>query len=67
VQKKQLPAELRCEQCLHLSALGSGLAGEPPAPALHALSEALPFAVAQAGFHPATALPFHSRAPPASF
>lgn len=67
VQKKSLPPELQCEQCLHFSALGSGLPGAPPALVLHDLTNALAASPEQPVFLPTTTRAFDSRAPPVSF
>ena len=67
VQKKSLPPELQCEQCLHFSALGSGLPGTPPTLVLHALTDAPAALPTAPAFLPAATRAFDSRAPPASF
>jgi hypothetical protein len=64
VQKKQLPAELQCGQCLAFAAIGSGLPGSPPsfhAPPLEAVAAIAP--ASRPGF-PAPYRAFDSRAPP---
>jgi hypothetical protein len=67
LQKKSLPAELQCEQCLHFSALGSGLTSAAPTLALPAAST-LPFIAPRVEApHPRVARAFDSRAPPAAF
>jgi hypothetical protein len=64
VQKKQLPAELQCDQCLAFAAIGAGLTGSlPSAPQFLAPRETsveVPLAKAL----PAAPRAFDSRAPP---
>lgn len=67
VQKKSLPAELQCEQCLHFSALGSGLTSSAPALALPAATAAPFIPIRAEAPHPRALRAFDSRAPPAAF
>jgi hypothetical protein len=63
-QKKQLPAELQCEQCLAFASLGSALTGDPPSVAQQFLPSAEPLAASQLEPLPSSPRPFDSRGPP---
>lgn len=63
-QKKQLPAELKCDQCLAFAAIGAGLPDSPPSnPPVLAPHETF-LEVSPAKALPAVQRAFDSRAPP---
>ena len=63
-QKKQLPAERQCEQCLSFAALDSGLTGSPPAFQRPADPIDVDVKVMLAAPRPANIRAFEARAPP---
>jgi hypothetical protein len=64
LDKKQLPIELQCKQCLAFAALGSGLVGSPPSVIHpHAVTDTV-IPAPPAKLLPAALRAFNSRAPP---
>lgn len=64
VQKKQLPAELQCDQCLAFAAIGAGLTGSPPSAPQFLAPRETSVEVPLVKVLPAAPRAFDSRAPP---
>lgn len=64
VQKKQLPAELQCDQCLAFAAIGAGLTSSPPSLPQFLAPRETSVEVPLAKELPAAPRAFDSRAPP---
>lgn len=63
-QKKHLPAEMQCDQCLAFAAIGAGLTGSPPSIPQSFVPRETSVEVPLAKALPAAPRAFDSRAPP---